>query len=71
MAGGDGGSGKVICTVPAELKEVVILYQNRTRLPTFNAAIRCIIETHPGIAEIITELLYSLDSVPGGTRETE
>lgn len=57
--------------IPVELKFVVDLYQNRYRLTSFNAALRSIIETNPGIALIVQELYDEGKAIPGGSRETE
>lgn len=46
----------VHANLPGELKYLVILYQNRTRLASFNMALQRLLETHPALASLAAEL---------------
>jgi hypothetical protein len=45
--------------VPAELKYLVIHYKNTTKMPSFNYAVRQLLETHPVLARLAAELVQS------------
>lgn len=59
MASGDGAIADrttIHARVPGELKYLVICYQNRSRLVSFNMAMQRLLETHPALAQLAAEL---------------
>ena len=55
----------IYCRVPGELKFLVHSWQNACRLPTFNAAIQRLLETHPDLAKHAASL-YNSKKEEGG-----
>jgi hypothetical protein len=55
--------GMVIMTVnarvPGELKFLIQCYKNAAGLPSFNWAVRQLLETHPALAKLAAELIQS------------
>jgi hypothetical protein len=43
-------------SIPAELRSLVVLYQNRMKITSFNQTIRTLLETHPGIDKLAQEM---------------
>jgi hypothetical protein len=53
------GYAQMIVRIPVELKYLVEWYKNTTRMPSFNYAVRHLLETHPEIARMAAELVQS------------
>ena len=51
--------------VPVELKYLINYYKTVKRIPSFALAVRQLLETHPGLAEIAAEL-YTKARSPDG-----
>jgi hypothetical protein len=64
VAGGDGLAKVIHMTVPEELHQIVILYQNRRRLVSISAAVRELLETHPAIDSIVQGLYNGTNTLP-------
>lgn len=45
--------------VPVELKYLINYYKDDARLPSFNWAVRRLLETHPALAKLAAELIQS------------
>lgn len=45
--------------VPVELKYLINYYKNDARLPSFNWAVRQLLETHPALARLAAEMVQS------------
>lgn len=63
MAGRNGPVEQTAVRIPDLLKELIIRYQIARELPSFNGAVRELIETHPAIAEIVQRLYAEAGSL--------
>jgi hypothetical protein len=68
VAGGNGTveaeNVLVHAYIPVELKYMIQRYQNIRKLPTFSAAFRELIETHPSIAQVLAQLYTAASQIP-------
>lgn len=51
--------------VPSELKYLINYYKNVAKLPSFNWAVRQLLETHPALAKLASEL-YTQGKITDG-----
>jgi hypothetical protein len=63
MARGDGSVTREWCRsmimLPPELSYVVRMYQKRNRITSHSAAVKRLLETHPDLLVIVSDLVYA------------